>query len=413
MIGEYNYEEALEKAESIAETKQKEFNLGLPVLRIDNFVRRGRLPANRADAIKKLWEACETALPGQCDIQFTLDVKSRRHRNEYAYYDSVFGTYGETFKIFDKFVIDTDQIEVIVYFPEINISNSEGITHLIKDIFIYIPIKISVDGGVDYFQFSETNGVRSTITLSEYKQYYAHSHLPSKYFNTRYDNERAKLLEPDRFCRGSGDLVAVEMLLNNDFSYELFQLYLHELQPFLEWESLEGVPYRRIKNVKGNREYFNITSAYDSEGVDFYNYLCSDFQNGSIEPNLDWRFVDNKYVITDNSKFDQLLRAGHVRDTMSNCFFLRDDDGGYYRKSGVRNPIRFDYPEVWMPFRGNRFHFKVEPDESLDEPEPKNEDYFVYPKIKSYVRNRLEYTAQASQIRASGIRRINTRQYPR
>jgi len=134
--------------------------------------------------------------------------------------------------------------EILVHFPAFTISNSKGERHDIKDLYIkltYRHINKTFDGYI--------NGARTSITKSELNGNYAHSHLPSI-----TENNVGTFSD---FCLGRStlsmllsDLVTLEMVENKLEDIKLrFMLVLMEIENYLQWESLEGGPYRQISNI--------------------------------------------------------------------------------------------------------------------------------------------------------------------
>lgn len=155
-----------------------------------------------------------------------------------------------------NYTSNIDKITVIVHFPEINIRNSRGNEHLIRD--MYMKFKFS-----GLFLLLNMYGVRVTKTWQEYNSNYNHSHMPSSAIcdketqldcclgNTAYSNLVS-------FMYGSLD--------ENNF-YMLFQ----QLGDYLSWESLEGGPYISIDNI-GDKNYNTRNSNNFSSSVQVQIY---------------------------------------------------------------------------------------------------------------------------------------------
>lgn len=130
-------------------------------------------------------------------------------------------------------VPDALNYQITIHFPEITISNDSD-KHLIKNIYVRLFLKPSGTIG------SRMQGLRSTVTESEFQSQYLHSHLPR--------------LIPDRiifnqFCTGIGEINQVLALLNAEYTTANFMMLLMHIKNFLEWESKEGRPHMYIENI--------------------------------------------------------------------------------------------------------------------------------------------------------------------
>lgn len=135
---------------------------------------------------------------------------------------------------------------LVIHYPEINISNSRDHKHIIKDLYVIVPLHIESEN----FVFSgNLYGFRTYQTSDEYSSNYIHSHLNSN-----------KILEIGKFCLGSGDInLTIRNLMNkNNFSDVLLNGFLLTLEYYLSWESLEGGPHRKLEALFNRSTEINI-----------------------------------------------------------------------------------------------------------------------------------------------------------
>lgn len=121
-----------------------------------------------------------------------------------------------------------------IKFPEIAITNSAGNNHTIKD--LYISLSFLSD-----FRVLDFKAFRTSATVAEIASGYVHSHrLGSRFFWV-----------PDKFCTGDGTTPTTILLteLKRRFDRDDLYAFLGLLDAYLEWESLEGVPYRKIASI--------------------------------------------------------------------------------------------------------------------------------------------------------------------
>ena len=133
--------------------------------------------------------------------------------------------------------------EFIVYYPEIVITNSNRKSHIITDLYV----KFSFDYfGRLYTSFTINRGSYSD---QEWYSHYKHSHTSGTFPNII-----------DCFsspCLGNGPITSTIAVLRNTILETFSELeivqFLMLMDDFLKWESLEGMPYKYIKNITNNR----------------------------------------------------------------------------------------------------------------------------------------------------------------
>lgn len=127
---------------------------------------------------------------------------------------------------------------VYVRFPELTITNSEGASHDIKDLWVLF----SVD---PKFSISDLRGIRSQLTRQEAISGYMHSHLHSALLDNR-----SNAIEAENFCLGQGEInqVITKLALGGYQAID-FTLFCLHLKNYVVWESIEGVPYNYIKKI--------------------------------------------------------------------------------------------------------------------------------------------------------------------
>jgi hypothetical protein len=132
---------------------------------------------------------------------------------------------------------DSLQIWVTIKFKKFEITNSSGHKHTILDFYVRFGVKVN-DEGLPRLN-KNLQGQRETFELKEMLSNYAHSHLPgiSEDFRT--------------FCFGeaSTPINMIQVELQSSPSWIVFEMFLHQIKPFIEWESLEGVPHVRMNSI--------------------------------------------------------------------------------------------------------------------------------------------------------------------
>lgn len=164
-------------------------------------------------------------------------------------------------------------LKVVIYFKSVNMSNSDNVSHTIKDFFITFKISTSIEllGSFSGFKttltYKEMNtglsNPRTHTNISPDNKVYIHSHLKGDY--SQFKN----MLELT-FCLGSSELAKnLKYLQSSETCMKYWMPSLLLLEPLVRWESLEGTPYRYMKNIYKTRSrnsifntltYYNINS---------------------------------------------------------------------------------------------------------------------------------------------------------
>lgn len=140
--------------------------------------------------------------------------------------------------------IDGIKIVVTILFPEIKLTNRDNLQHVIKDLYLQIIFPIFNPNFL-----VKLKGTRATVNKNEFVQHYKHSHLPSGRDYETFNN----------FCLGNSEMSGC---LQSEFiTTEKSRIYqfLFTLQNYLEYESIEGVPYIRMEKCQNLSDLDKIT----------------------------------------------------------------------------------------------------------------------------------------------------------
>lgn len=392
----------INQIEDVAIKYSKEINLKY---KEKNFPKR--LDQQSIDLTYKLWDIVEEILPGQCDIQLEFYPSYIEHINTYGH-----NTAQNVHTVFDKFKVSN--INIIIHYPEISIRNSKEETHTIKDIFVRISISLHKKNyynrdNIEY-EIHTIEGVRSTVSYKEYISDYAHSHLPRKPWLTMNNGGH---LNFNNFCTGEGDIDKTIKIVQEDLNenksnstFEDFRLLLLQIQPFLEWESLEGTPYMNIKNI-GNPKIKSIDNLVNPAVA---SDIAEQFRFKSYQniPKLNWEFRNGEYYIRDDEVFEDFFPQYVTKNTL--FYLFKNERGEYFKNDRINITVVNNFKKEWMPFRGIRVPFVVLPPQEDDK--AIDLKIYIHPKIKKYVKSRLESEANQAAIRQIAIKAINTSYSP-
>ena len=294
------------------------------------------------DLIEKFNDIVESIYPNHWDLQITLN------RN-YSKAHSINCTFN-----------------YVIYFPNITIRNSNKVSHNITDLYVRFSI-------IDYNNISigSLSGLRTSFTYNEYITGYIHSHLG----NFR-PNEN---LYYSSFCTGVSEINDLSMILNSDLSnnHDLLKMYLLEIKSFVEWESIEGVPYK----------YFERINKYENGRLSTLNQVSDSllrnidrFVNTLDITKMNLTFTSSKIVI---SNIEEVIETGDSSFFNSNylCYKLAN---GEYATTIIEPKI--------SPIR-SLFKFKNKPlnIKQVEKKPIENLDTYIHPSVVQIIKNKLEY----------------------
>ena len=135
--------------------------------------------------------------------------------------------------------------------------------HEIKDLFVGIQVT-----NVNIFGVSKGNvtlvGRRGKMSYKEWCSHYSHSHLGSSYNSWQ------------TFCLGNSDIAMLINELKLSFDKDMWYMLFYALPNYVNWESLEGGPYKKIEIVR-----YSVNNAEFNTLIDLQNY-CRLNPNGSV-----------------------------------------------------------------------------------------------------------------------------------
>lgn len=291
---------------------------------------------------------------------------------------------------------------IMIKYPETTITNSEGRTHNIKDLFI--KIKFNADGGISN---NFTMG-RSTYTLAELMVGYKHSH------------HRAICISEDNLksfqttCLGSGVLANTMSYMRgvhlNEFDEVRIMGMFADIDAYVGWESLEGVPHIRMSSIVGMDRNSNrarsVNYGYSpslTQEINLIKILIADPKLmsfckmiPSIKDNFPYYKIQiDEYnlaqYVTSIAKQNNLYDLIEVRNHV--CIISQDEFGNveYFNIGGTSDRLtnirRYNNTSLFT-FKGEDVKLKV-----LDidtQQEELNVERIVQPEIMYYIIGRIE-----------------------
>lgn len=282
-------------------------------------------------------------------------------------------------------------ITPIIRFKSFTIVNSLGHSRKINDLFVTVPISYQRNSNelLDCFLYFESpRGVRTTYDRVDFNAGYVHSHL------RRMDPDiqsKGYLMARD-FCLGSGEINTIIKKGFRQFEYSNLINYLLLIKTLVYWESVEGSPFYRIKNIPNTQ-----TTVEDTDVFSFSSFMFNNFIN-----NYEFKYVFNKdrYSINLDQQFHDDLKAFFIRHENYQFLCKRDDRTSTYVRytdSTINVPVKaVEKSSMHFYFNGEKITLKV----NMNKQQTSNiEETIIYPKFLEHVKQKLEQSLYKKLIR--------------
>lgn len=129
--------------------------------------------------------------------------------------------------------------QITIYYPEIKIRNSLDIEHTMLDVYLTLYFNLSEHGHIYLYDYSLFRG---KYTLEEYyNRFYMFSHINS---NGGYE------VSSGGWCLGTTEFAAYVRMCREQISPTDILFLISQFHAYLQWESIEGVPYRFLVGLK-------------------------------------------------------------------------------------------------------------------------------------------------------------------
>ena len=293
----------------------------------------------------------------------------------------------ELFPILDDLYSDRwdwdSKDRIRIHFPAFTITNSKGERHDIKDLYV----ELKYNHSIKVFNGSY-KGARGSVTKSELNGAYAHSHLPSI--------SRENVGKFNSFCLGSStlsyllsDLATLDMTPAKLEDIKLkFMIVLMEIENYLQWESLEGGPYRRMSNINSGTLTLLMSRDIRLISEKIVSPIYYDINANTYKPQIKFNHKGLLEVIK-NDNF--LVKVSSYCATAYLTY--RDASGKFYSE-------RKDKREQLGKINSNNFKFKgktIFPQliDDVVEYEESGKD-FAHPKIVDWCKKHIELAINKS-----------------
>lgn len=273
-----------------------------------------------------------------------------------------------------------------VFYPKYIITNSQGKTHEIKDLFVIHLFKWNGEA----LYPSKLEGGRLSKTKLEVLSGYQQSHLGS---------HRGWQLDPlycSYFCVG-GDTDVSRMMaeFSVDMDMDRYELFLFCVDSMITWESLEGVPFIRMETVK-NADSVRVSSINSR----YANKILKTIMDQKIPLDVDFYISEGLYKIHPNVRASEFIKrvaltcltfneyqtilVSRVPNTYNHFLQMKAEN------AVGTTAIKVEATKDYTLFRGRKLYPKIiKEDTRLSKP-VSAEDHIIYPKFLDYVITELE-----------------------
>ena len=171
--------------------------------------------------------------------------------------------------------VNGGNLNIILKYNDIIITNSEGDSHFIKSMFVKITYNLTNNKFINLLY-----GKGGELSVKELNCGYVHSHIPGN------------VSDWGKFCLGSSEITGILADLSmNEFNDAKFDLLLYNLAEYIKWESLEGGPHFKIKQLNyGSNHILRIND-------DTINGVFTSFKNHKSKFNTMFDYSVNKIKI--------------------------------------------------------------------------------------------------------------------
>lgn len=293
-----------------------------------------------------------------------------------------------------------------VLYPEFTITNSNGDLHTIKDLVVVHQVAYNTDNE-GHIYTKHPMGGRLSKTKLEIAAQYQQSHLSSHGYWT------SQPFYVSTFCVG-GDTDVSRMIaeFEVEMDWDRYELYLFCIDSMVTWESLEGVPYRKMRDIK-NALNNKVTSANQSHINTLVNRIIKD----KIPLNLDFYIDKGLYRIRPNEKADEFVKnlvlqwfdfdkhkfilVSRVPNTFNEFLQMKAEQA-------EEQNFNVSVPNEYTLFRGKKVFAKLIKEDTRNEPVVSLENLIVYPNFLKDVLSQLESRIYGKAVTKSGVKIYNS-----
>jgi hypothetical protein len=293
-----------------------------------------------------------------------------------------------------------------VLYPKFTITNSHGDLHTIKNLVVIHNVAYNPNNEGHIYTKHPLGG-RLSKTKLEIAACYQQSHLSG------HSEWNKNPFYVSSFCVG-GDTDVSRMIaeFEVEMDWDRYELYLFCVDSMVTWESLEGVPYRKMRDIK-NALNNKVTSASERH----VNTLVNKILDNKISLDVDFyidkglyrirpneranEFVKNLVLQTFNFDVYKFLLVSRVPNTFNEFLQMKAEQA-------AEQNFSITAPEKYIIFRGKKVFAKLIKEDTRNEPVVPLENLIVYPNFLKDVLKQLESRIYSKAVTKSGIKIYNS-----
>lgn len=305
--------------------------------------------------------------------------------------------------------VDLQDDKILVHFPRVTVSNENDRSVDITELYVKVQLNNS---GLLIGTFTLN---RTEYTIEQWYSSYLHSHVHSL--------NKSNLSEFKTPCLGSGPIKDTCLTLNSSFDEDIWNLFVFELDKYVQTESVSGIPYMYLEKIGMTPGGYTERTIEISESIQSLPYtmiqpvndiLIQKFLPYLINSRLFSFNYNGKYGIAD-SPYNIVVRMSNLfiewynnlpaeeqgtiqEDLMSSeCLIVCKASSGIITRKSVINHDYNQYRRVqgsplWR-FKGETLHLSItgipendnNPIEGVDE----NQSILLHPVVVMYIVNRI------------------------
>lgn len=361
--------------------------------RINYLVKHNLISKDSYDQVIKLYDIANEIYPNECDLQLSITPVRTEIKN----------------KSISKKPFYTIEYKpsLIIHFPSFITINSKSEKITVKDFFVRI--NFFMNDNTDIINIYNIQGTRTTFSYADYSSGYRWSHLA---------NIKSLAYPPcyTDFCFGDGDIPKIVSRFNHTFDdvkeklrvtkEEVFKLLLLSIEPYLNWESLEGGPHHRMSDVF---EHGNIWTSdlVSNEAITSMTKIILKYHKSKID--CDIIYSNGLYQVVDNQKFDtsiaNIILSNTSESQRKNLIFKKSSDGMLYDIRSINSDIntkKIKISNIPVIFKQKDYFCSVDSEHITLE----SDNYYTNPLLKEHAKSSLDYTINYENSKSGFIKRL-------
>jgi len=189
------------------------------------------------------------------------------------------------------------------------------------------------------------------------------------------------------------------------FTQTKFTSFLLQIISLVSWESIDGVPYMFIKDIRVSPSQGTISRPTHQESISLLSKILTFHRVNDITPKINFTIEGNRFILTENENLNIFLtESSELTDREKNVVLCTlGDNGTYYKKESLPGYRAVPTTSPTYIFKGEEIKLKVGlPPSTEVESEVK---YIIHPEVVKIIKRKIEDDINTKKIRKSTIDR--------